>query len=117
MKVRTCGGMFALAMLAVLSTASVAGPLMFGSPTSSPLVDESPSGDELYGISGSSFDDVGSSGSPDAGPAQARAQGGNVTLDAQDPPAHPVPEPHSMWLLGSSMLGLAGFRMIRQRRV
>jgi hypothetical protein len=117
MKVRTCGGTFALAMLVVLSTASVAGPLVFGNPTSSPLADESPSSDELYGFSDSSFDDVGSSGFPDAGPALARAQGGDVTLDAQNPPAHPVPEPHSVWLLGSSMLGLAGFRMIRQRRV
>ena len=103
---------FAVAMLVVLSTASVAGPLVFGSPKSSSL-----SGDELYGIFDSSSDDVGSSGFPDAGPAQARARGGDVTLNAQDPPAQPVPEPHSVWLLGSSMLGVAGFRMIRQRRV
>lgn len=32
------------------------------------------------------------------------------------PPVNPVPEPNSMWLLGSSMLGLASFRVIRRRR-
>ena len=112
MKLSTFGGTIALGMLAVLSTTSTAGPLLFGGPGSR-VADESPIGNDLLGISDPYVVDT-------SNPDQVRdTQGRAVDIRGttwSQPPVQPVPEPHSMWLLGSSMLGLAGFRVIRRRR-
>jgi hypothetical protein len=113
MKLSTCGGMVALGMLAVLTTTSTAGPLLFGGPGSLPVADESPIGSDILGT----YPEVVET--PDPNSIHDVTQGRGVTIRSTTwatPPVHPVPEPNSMWLLGSSMLGLASFRVIRRRR-
>jgi hypothetical protein len=115
MKLSTFGGVIALGMLAVLSTTSTAGPLLFGGPGSR-AADENPLGTDVLGIS-DPYPNVVDRSIPDQ--VRDTTQGRAVDIRGTgwtQPPAQPVPEPHSMWLLGSSMLGLAGFRVIRRRR-
>lgn len=115
MKLSTFGGTIALGMLAALTTTSAAGPLMFGGPGSR-VADESPIGKDLLGIA-EPFPKVVDTSDPyqNRDATQGRALEIRSPTWSQ-PPVQPVPEPHSMWLLGSSMLGLAGFRVIRRRR-